>query len=107
MTSEPERISPISRHGGGSAIAIHVTPRASRSTLEESTDGLLRVRIAAPPVDGAANVVLLRFLADVLHVPRSQLKIVSGKSSRRKVVMVDGLTPDALQSCLDHALGKK
>jgi hypothetical protein len=58
-------------------------------------------------VDGAANAALLRFLANVLHVPRSQLTIVSGKSSRRKVVVVDGMTPEELERCLDRALGKE
>ena len=68
--------------------------------------GMVRVRIAAPPVAGAANAALLRFLADVLNIPRSQLEIDSGKSNRRKRVVVDGMMPVELQKRLHGALGK-
>ncbi len=67
---------------------------------------MVRVRIAAPPVAGAANAALLRFLGDVLNIPRSQLEIDSGKSNRRKRVVVDGMMPVELQKRLHGALGK-
>ena len=54
-------------------------------------DGVLRVRVSAPPVDGAANEALLRLLAKRFGVPRSALRIVSGETSRMKVVEIDGL----------------
>jgi uncharacterized protein len=96
--------SPISSHARGSTLSITVVPRARRSSIEESTDGTLRARVAAPPVDGAANAALLRFLADVLDVPRSRLEIASGISSRHKRVVVDGMTPGELQNRLRDAL---
>ena len=105
MTPDSTLRFPISSHARGSALSITVVPRAGRSSIEESTDGTLRVRVAAPPVDGAANVALLRFLADVLDVPRSRLEIASGKSNRHKRVVVEGMTPGELQERLRVALG--
>ena len=59
-------------------------------------DGVLRVRVAAPPVDGAANEALLRLLAAKLGVPRRDLRLASGETSRRKVVAVEGLAAEAI-----------
>jgi uncharacterized protein len=98
--------SPISSHARGSALSVTVVPRAGRTSIEESTDGTLRARVAAPPVDGAANATLLRLLADVLDVPRSRLEIASGLSSRHKRVVVEGMTPGELQKRLRVALGQ-
>jgi uncharacterized protein (TIGR00251 family) len=60
----------------------------------------LRVRLAAPPVDGAANEALTRFLAERLRVPRSAVRLVSGETSRTKLVDVDGLDPGELSARL-------
>ena len=88
-------------------LSVTVVPRAGRSSIEEATDGTLRVRVAAPPVDGAANAALLRFLAGVLEVPRSRLEIAFGKSNRHKRVIVAGMTPSELQKRLNDALGRE
>lgn len=61
-------------------------------------EGTLRVRVQAPPVDGAANTALVRVLASALGVPPSSIRIVSGATARRKVVEVDGLRREALRS---------
>ncbi|OGU11065.1 MAG: hypothetical protein A2W29_02300, partial [Gemmatimonadetes bacterium RBG_16_66_8] len=60
----------------------------------------IRIRLAAPPVDGAANTELVKFLAERLGVPRSAITIVRGASGRRKTVSVDGLTTDRVQRLL-------
>ena len=78
-------------HGGqkGSALAVRVTPRASRNEIVEMLeDGTIRVRIAAPPADDEANAALLEFLAEILGVPKSRLDIVAGKTGRDKLVSV-------------------
>lgn len=70
---------------------VHVQPRASRSEIVGEHGGALKVRLAAPPVEGAANEALVELLAGALHVPRRDVRIVSGAASRRKVVEVDGV----------------
>ena len=54
-------------------------------------DGVLRARVAAPPVEGAANQALLRLIADELGVPRRDVRLVAGAGGRTKVVAVDGV----------------
>lgn len=81
---------------------VKVVPRASRSELVGEQDGALRVRIAAPPVHGAANEELKRLLAKKLHVKPSSVDIVSGQSSRMKKITVEGIGAKELQ-----ALGAK
>ena len=66
-----------------------MVPGAKRTELVGLHDGALRVRLAAPPVDGKANEVLLAWLADELDVPRRQLELVRGVASRRKRVVLD------------------
>jgi len=82
----------ITEVGGAVRIAVRVSPRASQSTIEGVHGGALKVRIAAPPVDGAANDELVRTLAKVLRVPRSSIRIVSGERARSKVVEIAGMT---------------
>jgi uncharacterized protein len=79
---------------------VHVQPRAWRSEVVGVKDGALRVRLAAPPVDGAANEALIELLADVLHVAKRDVRIILGSRSRRKVVEVDGVTQEQLDSLL-------
>lgn len=73
---------------------MHVQPRASRTGLAGRHGGALKVRLAAPPVDGAANEALVRFLAELLGVPRSAVRLERGATGRSKLVAVDGLTPE-------------
>ena len=60
-------------------------------------DGVLRVRVTAPPVEGAANQALIRFLADELGVARRDVRLVAGAAGRQKLVVVDGVGPDELE----------
>lgn len=69
---------------------VRVVPRASRSELVGEHDGALRVRIAAPPVDGAANDELVRLLARAFDVPRSAIEIAAGHAAKLKTVRVAG-----------------
>jgi uncharacterized protein len=87
----------------GSAItfAVRVVPRASRSEVAGEHDGALRVRLAAPPVAGAANEELRRTLARVLGVPARNVEIVSGQTSKTKRVRVNGADAPMLLKLLD------
>jgi uncharacterized protein len=75
---------------------VRVVPRASRSEIVGEHNGDLRVRIAAPPVDGAANEELVNLLARKLGVSRSAIKITGGHASKLKQLCVMGASPDAL-----------
>ena len=90
-----------SRTGDCVRIAVRVTPRASRDSLagvRAGADGrsFLSVRLTAPPVEGAANQALIACLAKALGLPRSRLRIVSGDSSRFKIVEAQGADDLAL-----------
>ena len=87
--------------GAGVRITVQVVPRASKTEVVGAYgDDALRLRLAAPPVDGKANRELLRFLSETLGVPARALELVSGQTGRRKVVRVAGLTPDAVREKL-------
>src|SRR2546422_5859225 len=73
-------------------LSLRVQPRASRNAVVGWTGDTLNVRLTAPPVEGAANVACLEFLADLLDLPQSQLEILRGARSRNKVIRISGLT---------------
>ena len=84
----------IERTATGVRIRLHVQPRASRSELAGRHGDAIKVRLTAPPVDGAANEAMLQFLAVRLQVPRSALSLVSGGSGRSKVVAIEAISPE-------------
>jgi uncharacterized protein (TIGR00251 family) len=81
-------------------IRVRLTPRAARDDIAGWQDDTLRVRVAAPPVDGKANDALVRLLAGALGVPKSRIGIVSGATSRDKTVAIDGLSHDDVRRLL-------
>ncbi len=87
----------VQARAGGVRFAVRVQPRASRSEVCGVHGESLKVRLAAPPVDGEANEALVRLLADELEVPRRSVRIVTGASSRTKTVEIDGISPDVVE----------
>lgn len=81
----------------GAVIAVRVTPRSARDDVTGWQDGVLRVRLRAPPVDGKANEALRRLLADRLNVAPSAITIVSGETARIKRVQVEGIADEDLR----------
>lgn len=77
-------------------IAVRVTPRGSRDALIGWQDGALRIRLAAPPVEGRANDALVRFLARVADLPAGRVRITGGLHSRDKRVLFEGIEPALL-----------
>ena len=80
-------------------LAVRLTPRGGRDAAQgwrQDADGraYLKVRVSAPPVEGAANAALIAFLAKALDRPRSSLKIVSGETARLKLVEIEELAAD-------------
>jgi uncharacterized protein len=79
-------------------VSVHVQPRASRNEFVGVHGTALKVRLQAPPVEGAANEALVSLFADRLGVPRRSVRVVTGASSRGKVVEIDGTTEAAVRA---------
>lgn len=90
----------------GSALAVRVTPRASRNEIVELLDdGTIKVRIASSPSDDEANDMLIGFLSEILGVPRSRLDIVAGLTGRDKLISVVDLDADTAHQRIVAHLG--
>lgn len=72
-------------------FAVRLTPRGGEDRIDGVADGVLRARVAAPAVEGAANQALLRLIAAELDVPRRDVRLVAGAAGRTKLVAVDGI----------------
>ena len=79
----------LTLHGETPWLAVSVSPNARRTQAEGLHDGALRVRLAAPPVDGKANELLLAWIAVELGLPRRAVRLVRGEASRRKWLALD------------------
>jgi uncharacterized protein (TIGR00251 family) len=86
----------------GVEFDVRVIPRARKSEIAGIRDDAVVVRLAAPPVDGAANEALVAFVAEWLAVPRRAVRIRSGERSRRKRLAVDGVSVDLVRARLDR-----
>jgi len=94
----------ITTQEGGAIFSVRVVPRASRNEIAGVQGETLRVRLTAPPVEGAANKALVKLLAEVLKVPERDIEIVAGKTGRQKVVRVSGLPAQELDARLRQHL---
>lgn len=81
-------------------ITLQIVPRARTTELAGTYGEALRIRVAAPPADGAANAELVRFLAERLGVPRGRVRIVSGALARRKIIDVEGMSAASMVRAL-------
>jgi uncharacterized protein (TIGR00251 family) len=86
----------------GMVFPVRVVPSASRSEIVGSEGDTLKVRIAAPPVKGKANKALVKLLAKTLGVSGSQVEIISGHKTRRKIVRVYGVDSEALLALMSN-----
>ena len=82
----------ITEENGSVTFAVRVVPRSSRNQIAGVEGGALKIKLTAPPVEGAANAALIEFVAEWLGIRRSAVSIVSGEKSRHKVVRVAGVT---------------
>jgi uncharacterized protein (TIGR00251 family) len=90
----------ISEKNGTTTFRVRVQPRASRTEVAGEHAGAIKLRIVAPPVDGKANEECIRFLARLLEVPPRAIEIVSGDSSRDKVIRVHATTAARVRDAL-------
>lgn len=85
----------------GVEFSVRVVPRASKSEIIGVIDGAVKVRLKAPPVDGAANGELIKLFAGKLGVARSDVEIISGLTSKTKRLRVSGVAVEALNDLLN------
>jgi uncharacterized protein (TIGR00251 family) len=86
-----------SEHEEAVIINVRVIPRASKSEIVGIHDGALKIRISAPPVDGAANVEIIRFLAKTFGVSKSNVFILSGETSKNKRIKIENLSKSSFE----------
>jgi len=91
---------PIHESANGVTFAIRVHPRARKNSITGELGDALKVALTAPPIDGRANEACIEFFANLLAVQRSAVSIVSGETSRNKVIRVTGLSAEAVRSKL-------
>ncbi len=85
----------------GVRLEVKVQPRSSRNQIVGEQNGALKIKLTAPPVDGEANAALAEFLSTCLHVPRKNINLIKGDTSRHKIVEIAGLSPTQLLARLD------
>jgi uncharacterized protein len=78
-------------------ITVRLTPRAARDEISGWVDDVLQTRVSAPPVDGRANVALVRLIAAALRIPQSRVAVVSGQTARLKRIRVEGLSVEEVK----------
>ena len=88
-------------------IDVYVQPRASKTVIAGLHDGAIKIRLAAPPVDGAANAALVEFMAARLGIARSRVRIAAGETSRRKVIEIDGFDAASVSATLLESVAQK
>jgi uncharacterized protein (TIGR00251 family) len=81
----------IQEKNGSVTFGVRVVPRASRTEIVGVYDGMLKIKLKSPPVGGAANDELIRFLSKQLEIPTANIEIISGQTSRAKRLRIKGL----------------
>ncbi len=82
----------------GAVLSLRLIPRAHQNAIQGEHGGALKIRLCAPPVDGAANAALVEFLSDTLSLPRARIHLLSGQTSRTKRVLLAGCSASAIRT---------
>ena len=90
----------IIERGVAIEFSVRVIPRSSRSEIAGEHDGVIKVKLTSPPVDGAANAELIKLFAKKLNVARSAVEIVSGETSKTKRLRITGVTAEQLRNAI-------
>ena len=86
-----------------SRLKVRVNPRSSRNQITGFQDGVLSIKLTAPPVEGAANKATADYIADILKVKKSQVKLSSGQTTREKLFEIEGLSEEELNQRITNA----
>jgi len=90
----------ITSTASGVCLEVQVQPRSSRNQVVGEQDGRLKIKLTAPPVEGEANQALINFLAQELGIPKKDIKLLKGESSRHKLIAINGLNEQELEERL-------
>ena len=82
----------------GAVLNLRIVPRAAKNAIQGEHGDALKIRLCAPPVDGAANAALIEFLAETFDLPRARVQLLAGATSRNKRVLLAGVPASAIQS---------
>ena len=88
----------------GVAINLHVVPKASKTAMNGTHGDSLKLRVQAPPVDGKANKAVIAYLSSLFSIPKSDVVLKSGASSRKKTFILKGITLDQAQRILGNKI---
>jgi len=81
-------------------LSIQVHPGAKKNEVVRFEAGVWHIKVAAPPVEGKANEALIKFLSKSLDIPKSKISLEKGTTSRHKIISVEGLSTEQIQSLL-------
>jgi uncharacterized protein (TIGR00251 family) len=93
----PDYLTPVD---DGAVLEAFVQPRATRTAVVGMHGSALKIKVAAPPVDGKANDALRAFVADALGLPRSRVELIAGAGSRHKRLRITGVAPEKVAATL-------
>ena len=91
----------LTESAGSVLVRVYLQPRASKNKIAGLHGGELKVAVTAPPVDNAANEMVVRFFAGLLGVPKSDVTVKSGHASRHKTIAITGKTASEVQASLE------
>lgn len=102
-----EKNSSFKNGKAGSAISVRVTTRSPRAALAGILDdGTIKIKLNSPPIDGKANEELIRYLAGVLQIPKTNIEIISGQSGKDKLIVLFGIDSDCVNQLIAIELNK-
>jgi uncharacterized protein len=94
----------LREHEQGCTLAVRVQPGARKTAIlgshGDSSQAALKIALQAPPVDGRANEALVEFIAATLSIPKSRVQLLSGKTSRSKLLLLNGISMSEAKACL-------
>ena len=87
---------------GSAVIHVKVSPRSSRTEIVGKADGVYRIKLTAPPIEGKANKALINFLAKKTGLPKRKIQIVSGEHSRNKTIRIHTISSESVMKYLEE-----
>ena len=93
----------LTGHPSGTVLSLHVQPRSSRNHIVGLHGDSLKIKVTSPPVEGAANKSCFVYLAKLFNLPKSEITLIFGEKSRQKRFLLNGLSPQYVESII-HAV---